>query len=691
MRPKRGPRLPGGAKIAACVGIFVLTVMVLACSGGPGMSAPPGTPEEAVTEPPKSWAGEHPAPDFPGGLTWLNVSRPLTLADLRGKAVLLDFWTQGCINCQHIIPDLKRLEAEFGDALAVIGVHSGKYATEHEVDTVREAIGRYGIEHPVVNDPDFAVWNRYGVNAWPTLVLIDPAGKLVGLHAGEGVYGLFRPILEALIAEFDEKGEIDRTPLPLDLEATSASAVLSYPADVAVDAASGKLYIADSGHNRVLVAGLDGRLERAIGTGAEGFADGAAHEAMFRQPQGLGLSEDGRTLYVADTRNHAVRAIDVATGEVRTVAGTGEQADRLPLQWSPARETALSSPWDVVEVDGRLFVSMAGVHQVWEVNAEQEQVAMFAGTSREGIEDGPRLEMATLAQPSGLASDGVYLYWVDPEASALRRVPLDGDGDVETLVGTGLFDYGDVDGQGKQAKLQHPQGLTYADGTLYVGDTYNHKIRAVDSGTRQVTTLTGTGSRGWDDGPRELARFDEPAGLDAAGGKLYVADQNNHLVRVVDRETGEVSTLLLSNLGVATATAPGRVVRQELPAQEVSPGAGIMSVVVRSPEGYHLNSSGPSRLTLRSSAGNVAELGESDLAWASDDPEVRIPVPVQLSEGEAVISGQATVYYCRDGQEALCFVQVVEVELPVTVRAGAGRLPELRIELPEVDDSPGDP
>ncbi|MCK9519831.1 MAG: redoxin domain-containing protein, partial [Dehalococcoidia bacterium] len=320
------------AKIAACVGTIALMVLAVACDGGgqPG-STSNGDGQAAAPEPTKSWAGSEPAPDFPDGLTWFNVRQPLALADLRGKAVLLDFWTQGCINCQHIIPDLKQLETEFGDALAVIGVHSGKYATEHEDDSVREAIGKYGLEHPVVNDPDFAVWNAYGVNAWPTLVLIDPAGNLVGIHAGEGVYPLFRPILSALIAEFEAKGSIDRTPLPFDAAATSASAVLSYPADIAVDATGGKLYIADSGHNRILVSDLEGRLERAIGTGAEGFADGTAHEAAFRQPQGVALSPDGRTLFVADTRNHAVRAVDTETGNVRTIAGTGKQLDRLPV------------------------------------------------------------------------------------------------------------------------------------------------------------------------------------------------------------------------------------------------------------------------------------------------------------------------------------------------------------------------
>jgi DNA-binding beta-propeller fold protein YncE len=667
--------------------IAALMVLVVACDGGsdhqgnsPGNEGPPAATSPT---PAKSWAGKDPAPDFPSGLTWFNVRQPLTMLALRGKVVILDFWTQGCINCQHIIPDLKQLEEEFGDALAVVGVHSGKYSNEHEDESVREAIGKYGLAHPVVNDPDFAVWNIYGVSAWPTLVLIDPAGNLVGLHAGEGVYPLFRPIVQSLVAEFDAKGQVDRTPLPFEPEATSASAVLPYPADVAVDAARGKLYIADSGHNRVLVADLDGRLELAIGTGAEGFADGRAGEAMFRQPQGLALSEDSSTLFVADTRNHAVRSIDVASGDVRTIAGTGTQLDRMPVQWSPARETALASPWDVLAIDGRLFVSMAGVHQIWEISLEREQAAVFAGTSREGIQDGPRIEMATLAQPSGLASDGVYLYWVDPESSSLRRVPLDGFGDVETLVGTGLFDYGDVDAQGTQAQLQHAQGLSYADGTLFVGDTYNHKVRAVDSGTRQVSTVAGTGVRGWDDGAPGYARFDEPGGLAAANGKLYVADTNNHLVRVVDLASGAVSTLLLSNLGVATAVTPGEVLRIELPAQDVAPGAGFMEVAVTSPEGYHLNSSGPSRLRLDSANASVAELGERDLTWTSDEPEVRISVPVQLGEGETRLTAQASVYYCRGGEEALCFVQAVEVEAPIRVRAGATAQPALQITLPE--------
>ncbi|MGB4860882.1 MAG: thioredoxin-like domain-containing protein, partial [Tepidiformaceae bacterium] len=250
--------------------------------------------------PRKSYAGTDPAPAIPTGVTWFNVQRPLTLEELTGRIVLLDFWTLGCINCQHIIPDLKRLEAEFGDDLVVIGVHSGKYATEHDDDSIRDAIRRNGLEHPVLNDPDFAVWRTFGASAWPTLVLIDPAGNLVGGHAGEGVYDLFEPILQSLKAEFSANGLLKPAPLPLALDAAPATAVLSYPGKALADASSGRLYVADSGNNRIIVSTLSGELLKAVGTGEEGFADGDASEATFRQPQGLTLSSDGKTLYVAD-------------------------------------------------------------------------------------------------------------------------------------------------------------------------------------------------------------------------------------------------------------------------------------------------------------------------------------------------------------------------------------------------------
>jgi len=616
----------------------------------------------------KSWAGKDAAPEFRNGLTWFNVQRPLTLADLRGKIVLLDFWTLGCINCQHIVPDLKRLEAEYGDRLVVIGVHSGKYATEHDDESVREAVRRLGLAHPVVNDPDFAVWDDYGANAWPTLVLIDPLGKVVGKHSGEGVYALFQPILSSMLVEFE--GKFDAKALPLSLDATAASSVLSYPGKVLADEQRGRLYIADSGHNRVLVSTLDGRLESVIGTGEEGFADGAANEARFRQPQGLGLSANGRTLYVADTRNHAIRAVDLASLEVTTIAGTGKQADRFPRAGDVATKTALASPWDVLEVGGRLYISIAGLHQIWSLDLANGTLAVFAGTSREGINDGDRLRGATLAQPSGMASDGTWLYWVDPEGSALRRVRIEGQGEVETIVGKGLFEYGADDGTGTAAKFQHPQGLALANGRLIVGDTYNHRLRAVDPVTFAVTTLAGS-ERGWSDGTGTEARFDEPAGLGFAGGRVFVADTNNQLIRTFDLASGSVSTLTLSNLQVASGSGPGRRVTATLPGVTVAPGTGTLRITLASPAGHHLNSQAPSTLTLATSNAAVAATGDTEVSWRSDETAVTLPIPADFGTGTATLTARASVYYCRTGEESLCFILNADLVLPLTVDAGA--------------------
>ncbi|MCA9829789.1 MAG: redoxin domain-containing protein [Dehalococcoidia bacterium] len=618
----------------------------------------------------KSWAGSDPAPPFPDGLTWFNVNEPLQLGALRGKVVLLDFWTLGCINCQHIIPDLKELEAQFGDAMTVVGVHSGKYATEHDDESIREAIERYGLMHPVVNDPDFVFWQRYGASAWPTLVIIDPAGNLVGYHSGEGVYPLFQPIVASLVAEFDAKGELDRTPLPLAPEATVAATVLSFPGKVLADPVGKRLFIADSGHNRILVASLDGALQAAIGDGEAGFADGAAYEARFDAPQGLGLSEDGKTLYVADTRNHAVRAVDLETNDVTTIAGTGEQLDRLPGLDAKALETALASPWDVVAAGGKLFISMAGVHQIWALNLAAGTIEPFAGTSREGINDGERRTSATLAQPSGIATDGNYLFWVDPESSSVRRTLLDGSGPVETLVGTGLFDYGDDDGVGKDAKLQHAQGLAFADGRLFVGDTYNHKVKSVTLPGLEVETLAGS-DRSRADGESDEARFDEPSGLSVAGSTVYVADTNNQSIRLVDRVTGQTRTLALTNLAVAMTRLPGRLTRVELTQADVAPGVGTLQVSISTPAGYHLNSLAPGRMSLTTGDGSVVEISEASLTWQTDGSSVAFPVPVSLGPGETTVTAVVEAYYCREGEEALCFIQQAEVVVPVRVTAGA--------------------
>lgn len=650
-----------------------LAAMLVACGGRSGDRSAGESLAEGV-------AGSEAAPPFPEGLTWFNVAEPVALEDLRGKMVLLDFWTLGCINCQHIVPDLERLEAEFADSLVVIGVHSGKYDTEHADDSVRESIERLGISHPVVNDPDFAFWNAYGARAWPTLVLVDPEGRIAGARAGEGVYAAFRPALAAMEAEFGER--IDRTPFAVQPNASAASSVLRYPSDVAIDKHGDRLFIADAGHNRILVATLDGELVRVVGTGEQGFADGGATEARFNQPQGISVSQDGMRLFVADTRNHAVRVVDLESWEVKTVAGTGARLRSIPSGSVAARETDLASPWGLVEHAGTLYVSMAGSHQVWSMDLETGEIQIYAGTSREGLNDGDRLDEATLAQPSGIVSDGEALLWADAEGSAIRRLGFAGD-NVETLIGTGLFDFGDRDGIGLEAQLQHPQDLALVVGdVLYIADTYNHKLRALDLATGEVTTFVGSGGRGWADGEADEALFDEPSGIDLTAGTLYVADTNNHLIRRVDRHSGEVSTLQLSNLSVLSGSV-GDILRAELEPQRVMPGVTNIRFVFRTPDGYRMNNLAPSRLELRSSNESVVELSESVITWTNENTAVEVPVPVALMEGDATVTVAGQAYYCEKAEAQVCLIAQLELVAPVTVspEATAGEV-VVDFELP---------
>lgn len=475
-------------------------------------------------------SGIAPAPDFPEGLDWINTGgESLSLKDLRGKVVLLDFWTYGCINCFHIIPDLKRLEAKYGNALVVIGVHSAKFDAEGDTRRIRSIARRYERDEPIVNDRGFAIWNAYGARAWPTLVLIDPDGNVVGKVAGEGHYELLDTAIGRLIETFDEK--IDDEPLPFEAEAARHDAFLKFPGKVLADAASRRLFIADSNHHRIIVAGFDGTVQAIVGDGTPGLRDGDYGEARFNQPQGMALA--ARYLYVADTSNSAIRRVDLESRRVETVAGTGKQ-EYMRRDRYPAKGTPLNSPWDVLWHDGTLYVAMAGQHQLWTYDPRRNLLEVFAGTRREALLDGPRLE-AALNQPSGLATDGKRLYFADSEASAIRYVDF-ATAELETIVGTGLFDFGDVDGVGDEVRLQHPLGVAYANGKLYVADTYNDKIKVIDPESRRARTVVG--------GEGE---FFEPGGLSFADGRLFIADTNAHAIDIYDLTSEKVETLEITS------------------------------------------------------------------------------------------------------------------------------------------------
>jgi sugar lactone lactonase YvrE len=437
-----------------------------------------------------------------------------------------------------MFPQLRKIEAKYQDRVVVVGVHSPKFPAERETANLREAVLRYRIEHPVVNDRDFQVWHAYGGRAWPTLMFIDPAGQVIGKHEGELPFETFDPLVGRMLREFSEQGLLVPGQATLALEELKEPATaLRFPGKVLVT--SDALYVSDSNHHRILACKLDGTIKGAIGSSEPGLEDGNSETASFQQPQGMAIS--GRTLYVADTENHAIRAADLETGRVRTLAGTGNQAHGLG-RGGPGRSTPLSSPWDLALYDGRLIIAMAGVHQLWELDPGSGEAQPFAGTGREGLKDGS-LEDAWFAQPSGLALADGHLYVADSEVSAIRDVDLQRR-TVTTLVGEGLFVFGDVDGEGDAVRLQHPLGITAHDGHLYIADSYNNTIKQLDPGRRTVTTWLGSGVAGSTDGMGAAASFREPAGVCAGEHGLYVADTNSHRVAVADWKTSAVRTLI---------------------------------------------------------------------------------------------------------------------------------------------------
>jgi DNA-binding beta-propeller fold protein YncE len=422
---------------------------------------------------------------------------------------------------------LRDLEKKYPEALAIVGVHSGKFHAERETERIRDAALRLGNEHPIINDRQFRTWRSYAVNAWPTLAVVNTEGRVLGMSAGEFTAAQFSPFIEKLIAAYTADGTLrtDEHHFRAD-EPNIAPTMLRYPGKVAVD--GDRIAIADSGNNRVIVARLSGdgaraTIERVVGSGTRGFADGA--NGSFDYPQGMAF--DGDTLYVADAGSHAIRAVKIATGEISTIAGTGRQLRTREDQ----RAGAMSSPWDVTLVDRTLFIAMAGIHQLWSLDLATRATSVNAGSLREDIADGPHTQ-AALAQPMGIASSAEKLYFVDAETSAVRWSDVDPAGRVGTITGTGLFDFGDRDGTGDEVLMQHAQGISrHPDGRLLVADCYNDSLKWVDPSTRAATTWV-----------RDLH---EPGGVACGRDAAYVADTNAHRVLRVDYRESEVVELEL--------------------------------------------------------------------------------------------------------------------------------------------------
>ncbi len=590
------------------------------------------------------------APELTGKGGWLNTGgNDLTLSDLRGRIVILDFWTFCCVNCLHVLDELRELEERHRDSVVIIGVHSPKFVHEAEHQAVVDAVERYGVEHPVLDDPELATWKQYAVRAWPTLVVIDPEGYVVAQHAGEGHAHAIESLVEELIAEHGAKGTLRRGDGPY-VPPEPAATDLRFPGK-AVRLPGGTFLVSDTTRHQLVELAADGeRVLRRIGSGERGLGPDS-----FNEPQGLALLPDGRVA-VADTVNHAIRVLDPATGALETVAGTGRQWWQGSPTSGPAREVDLSSPWDLAWWQDRLWIAMAGVHQIWTYDPADGTVAVAAGTTNEGLVDGPAAE-AWFAQPSGLAAGGDRLWIADSETSAVRWIERAANGDpdapadghvVRTAVGTGLFDFGHRDGAAEQALLQHPLGVTaLPDGSVAVADTYNHALRRYDPASGEVTTLA--------------TDLREPSAAVLADGDIVVVESARH----------RLTRLRLPEEAVRVESVAHRTQRA---ATDIAPGTLRLDVVFQAPAGQKLDTRyGPStRLLVSATPPELLAEG----AGAGTDLARDLVLADGVTEGVLHVSAMAAS--CDDAPDIeypACHVHQQDWGVPVRITAdGEARL-----------------
>ncbi|MBI4971163.1 MAG: redoxin domain-containing protein [Candidatus Omnitrophica bacterium] len=612
------------------------------------------------------------APQFPYGLDWFNVNQSLAIEDLRGKVVLLDFWTFCCINCMHIIPDLKKLEAKYPNELVVVGVHSAKFDNEKASENIRKSILRYELKHPVVNDHDMVLWRQYAVSSWPTLALVDTEGRVVLQVSGEGNY----EVLDQAIAELIRLGKRDSTlksgPFALKLEQDGMeSSPLRFPGKIR--AYADRLVIADSNHNQILVTDLNGNILETIGSGREGKKDEKFSEAEFNHPQGVAL--DGDFIYVTDTENHLLRRADLKKKTVETVAGTGVQAPGRVQTKKPFKglDVPLNSPWDIVKIGDDFYIAMAGAHQIWKFYPQKGTVEPYAGNGGESILDGP-LSFSAFSQPSGLATDGkAVLYVADSEVSAARYVDVNA-GRVRTLVGTGLFNFGDRDGDFDTALFQHGLAIDVRGDKVYFADTYNDRIKELDLKKKTVKSIFGSGQAGYRDGKGADTQFYEPGGLSVLGDKIYVADTNNHKIRVCDLKTGEVTTLVVkAKANAASSERIDEIV--PLPAQSVAAGKiAAISVAVELSKEFEFTKGAPLQIRV------ISPSGEEKWKQAVSDPAKNLPARGRIDvglAGKSEIQIILDVYYCDAKSHALCHFKTIKLIQPLEVTAAGSA--EIRV------------
>lgn len=662
------------------------------------------------------WEQDLSVPEFPEGLEWLNTEAPISVyKDLCGKVVVLDFFTYCCINCIHLLPDLHALEHAYSDkdGLLIVGVHSAKFPNEKVLDNIKSAVLRYNISHPVVNDADASLWQELEVSCWPTLVILGPRGNMLFSLIGEGHKDKLFLYTSITLKYYKDRGQIRDHKIGIKLYKDSLpSSPLLFPGKVTVDQVTNRLVIADTGHHRILVIWKNGQIQYSIGGPNPGRKDGMFSEATFNSPQGVAIMNN--IIYVADTENHLIRKIDLQAEKVSTVAGIGIQGTDKE-GGAEGEQQPISSPWDVtfgtsgseVQRDDILWIAMAGTHQIWALlldscklpkknELKKGTCLRFAGSGNEENRNNAYPHKAGFAQPSGLslASEEPWncLFVADSESSTVRTISLK-DGAVKHLVGgerdpTNLFAFGDADGVGINAKLQHPLGVAWDSkrNLLYVADSYNHKIKIVDPKTKSCTTLAGTGNTDNVTGSSFTeSTFNEPGGLCIGenGQLLYVADTNNHQIKVMDLETKTISVLPIFRSASSVVDGPVLGETQKtlpkLPKSAASirlspvtarPGQTLQfKLRLDLPSGTKLTEGVPSCWFVTAEGNEWLLQGQTpsgEIESMSSQPTISLQVPGHCLSLDAVVCVSVLLYYCSADSGA-CMMQGVLFRQPLQI------------------------
>lgn len=604
------------------------------------------------------------APELIGD-TWFGTKNPrLSIGDFKGRFVLLDFWTLCCVNCHHVLAELRPVEEKFKDVLTVVGVHSPKFEYEKLPESVAAAISRHEIEHPVLNDPNMATWQSYGVRAWPTLVLVDPKGEIIATYSGEGHAHAIQALIEKLIPEYEAAGELVRgsglyvAPEPSSKVLVQPGKIVAIPEKYQPLLGGAKLLVSNSGAHTLVGFAVEDLQKPlvTIGAGVRGASDGSFETATFAEPYGAVFldAEKSKTLdahlLVADTANHLIRAINLETKSVITIAGTGKQWMQQDPTSGAALEVSISTPWDIEVFEDGLLIAMAGEHRVWRYDFAGKTLGIFAGTTNEGLVDGPN-DKAWFAQPSGIVASRVEpgkIWLVDAETSAIRMLDQQS---TQTVIGKGLFDFGHVDGPADQALLQHPLGaIELPDGNLLIADAYNRAIRRYSPATNQVSTIA-----------RDLS---EPSDLEIiqteSGPKLAVVEAAANRITLLPIEEG--------------ALIQGSAMRTARPALEVRAGELSIDVTFSAPPGQKLDDRyGPSSyLVVSSTPKNLILEG----AGSSVELKRQLILNPEITEGVLHVAAKGASCDVSD-EAAQCHIHQQDWGIPVKISESGTRTVEL--------------